>query len=110
VCGTSLGEGRLQFTQALSCHTIPNPVIRVDDNDLLLLSLGIYDLGFQRDDLCPELTSLLSGSRFLERLGGEFVLLLTRNTKVAGDVLGDAQGDQTVFSFLVRGRGFWADS
>lgn len=79
---TILAESRLQLAQALRGDAVPDAVVAVNDELVLLVRLRVGNLDLDGDDLLLELAGLLSGSGAAEGLGGEGVL------SGAGDLVG----------------------
>jgi hypothetical protein len=114
MCTSILRKCRLQLSQALSCHTIPNPIVGIYQY-LLLSFTPIFSLhghlGFDGKDFGLEFASFLCGSSLLEGACGERILGFTGDAKVGCDVLGgDAHREETVLGErmsedLVRIRG-----
>jgi len=59
-------ERRLELSEALLRHTVPNTIIAVHEDFHLLLRLGVNDLGADGNDLLDELAGLLGCSGLLE--------------------------------------------
>jgi hypothetical protein len=66
VGGTSLREDRLEFAQTLLRHAVPDAIVRVDSNFLLLARLRVRFHDLDRYDFRLELSFLLSFGGLLE--------------------------------------------
>ena len=55
------GEGGLELGEGFFCDTVPDAVIRVDNNFLLLFGLGVDELDLDRDDFGLEVACFLEG-------------------------------------------------
>lgn len=85
--GSSRGEDGLQLAQALGGDSRSNTVVLGNGDGRLVASLGVDDLGGDGHNLGLELALLLRLRSLLERLGGEVILLGTRDVVLGGDVL-----------------------
>lgn len=73
--------------ERLGGNSTPDTIVLLDSDRLLISGFGVGPDGGDGDDLGDELSGLLRLVGFLERLGGELVLDLTRDVVLLGDVL-----------------------
>lgn len=103
VDGAVFGKGRADLAERFGGDALADAVVFADGDGLLLVGLGVCPLDGQGSEFLVEETLVLGLDGFLERRGGEGVLLAAGNIFGLGHLLGeDAHGDFAVCRLLLR--------